>query len=74
MAKWYWPVLFMVKLIRQESRWIIIRRKYKPEDLFIIFRPEVPALLYNRSDSICYSIQFVLQKHYLWVQASQTVS
>ena len=33
--------LIKVKLIRRESRWIIIRREYKVEDLFIIFRPEV---------------------------------
>ena len=74
----------MVKLIRRESRSIIIRRKYKPEDLCIIFRPEVAtSLQLNRKfqpcykilpDSICYSIQFDLPNHYFRVQARQTVS
>ena len=72
----------MVKLIRRESRLIIVCREYNPKDLFIIFRPEiVTSLQLNRMfrpcyiilhDSICYSIQFVLPKH-LRVQANQTV-
>ena len=53
------PNSFKVKLIRREFRWIIIRREYKLEDLFIIFRLQVVTslqlnqkfrpLLYNRS-------------------------
>ena len=76
-----------VKLIRQASRWIIIRPEYKQEELFIIFRTEVAtSLQLDRKlrpcyiilpvvpDSICYSIQFVLPKHYLRFQASHTLS
>ena len=69
-----------VKLIRRESRLIIIRREYKPKDLFITFKPVVvTSLQLNRKfrpcyiilpDSICYSIQFVLPKYYLRVQDS----
>ena len=73
-----------LKLTCQESHRIIIHQEYKPKDLFIIFRLEVTiSLQLNRKirpcyiilpDSICYSIQFVLPKHYLRVQASQIVS
>ena len=47
----------MVKLIRRAFNWIIIRRKYKPEDLFIIFRPEdATSLQLNRKLWPCYII------------------